>query len=148
MPMPVTDQGSRILLSTYTSSNASGENFIGEHMFSYQDSGSLTINDGEKVNTFNPGDFRLSVRNKLAKFLKQAPPNGEYRSVSVAFGQTFLREFALEYGYKAHQQHGHEPVILLQPDTHYQDYFASFLTLTNRPKLISLLTWSRISGSI
>lgn len=123
--MPVDDQGSRILLSTYTSHNARGENFIGEYMFSYQVSGSLTINDGKDVKTFKPGEFRLSIRNKLAKFIKQVSPNGEYRSLSVTFGQAFLREFALEYGYKAHQRHEHESVILLQQDTHYQDYFTS-----------------------
>jgi hypothetical protein len=54
--MSVNNQGSRIMLSTYTTSNASGEDFIGEHIFSYQDSGSLTINDGENLNTFNPGN--------------------------------------------------------------------------------------------
>jgi AraC-like DNA-binding protein len=113
------------MLSTYTTSNASGENFIGEHMFSCQISGSLTINDGENLNTFNPGDFRLSIRNRLAKFMKQVPQNGEYRSISVAFDQALLREFALEYGYRAHYRHVHESVILLRPDTHYQDYFTS-----------------------
>jgi len=123
--MPLTDQGSRILTSTYASSSASGENFIGEHMFSYQVAGSLVINDGKEIKTFKPGEFRLSVRNKLAKFMKQVPPGGEFRSVSVTFSQAFLRGFALEYGYKAIYRHAHEPVILLQQDSHYQDYFTS-----------------------
>ncbi|WP_374950039.1 helix-turn-helix domain-containing protein [Mucilaginibacter sp.] len=114
-----------ILSSTYASSNRSGENFIKDHLFSYQYSGSLIINDGKTIKTFQPGEFRLSIRNKLAKFTKQVPSAGEYHSVSVVFGQALLREFALEYSYKAHRRHVHDSVILLQQYKHYQDYFTS-----------------------
>jgi AraC-like DNA-binding protein len=124
-PMRITDQGSRILSSTYAISNSSGENFIEQHLFSYQVSGSLAINDGEAIQTFNAGDFRLSIRNRLAKFTKQVPPCGEYHSISVAFSQSLLREFASEYQYKAHLHHIADPVLKLQQNMHYKDYFTS-----------------------
>ena len=119
------EERSGIFLSTYATSNSSGENFIEEHLFSNQLSGCLEISDGKEVKTYGPGTFRLSTRNKLAKFIKRVPPDGEYRSVSIVLGQALLREFALEYSYKAHPRAVQDPVILLQQHTHYQEYFAS-----------------------
>ncbi|AYL95360.1 helix-turn-helix domain-containing protein [Mucilaginibacter celer] len=123
--MQLTDQGYRILSSTYATSNSSGENFIDEFLFTFQISGSLIINDGKEKKTFKEGEFRLSIRNKLAKFTKQVPAYGVYHSVSVVFDQTLLREFALEYNYNAHPHYSTEPVLLLKQNSHYLDYFNS-----------------------
>ncbi len=66
----------QIMYSCYYARSRRGEQFIPEHVFSYQVSGTLTLNDGNKVYTFNEGDFRFCRRNHLVKFLKQPPPGG------------------------------------------------------------------------
>lgn len=115
----------QILYSCYYNRNREGEQFIPEHVFSYQISGTLLVNDGNKMYTVNEGDFKLSRRNHLVKFTKQPPENGEYRSVSVLLDQETLYNFSLEYGYKAEKQQNGSAVIELKPDPLYKSYIDS-----------------------
>lgn len=64
---------SKILQTCYFTRSTEGEQFINEHVFSYQIAGTLTVNDGRKTYTSNAGDFRLSKRNQLAEFEKTSP---------------------------------------------------------------------------
>ncbi|WP_298739769.1 AraC family transcriptional regulator [uncultured Chitinophaga sp.] len=119
---------SQILYSCYYSRNREGEQFIPEHVFSYQVSGSLSLNDGNEVYTFNEGDFRFCRRNQLIKFIKQPVPGGEYANVSVYLDQETLRNFAIEYGYQAAKRQEHcPPVMLLNPDPLYKSYMQSLM---------------------
>lgn len=117
----------QILYSCYYARSREGENFIPNHVFSYQASGTLFINDGSKEYVFNEGDFRLSKRNRLAKFIKQPPPGGEFRSISVILDQETLRNFSVEYGYKAHKKHDEGSIINLEPLALYKSFMDSLL---------------------
>jgi AraC family transcriptional regulator, exoenzyme S synthesis regulatory protein ExsA len=109
-------QASPIAYSCYFTRNREGEQFAPEHVFSYQISGTLTINNGEKEYVFKEGDYRFTRRNQLIKFIKQPADNGVFKSVSVYLNQATLRSFAMEHGYQA--DHGQslsaEPVIALK----------------------------------
>ncbi|GGH35202.1 hypothetical protein GCM10007423_26650 [Dyadobacter endophyticus] len=94
-------QASPIAYSCYFTRNREGEQFSSEHVFSYQISGTLTINNGEKEYVFKEGDFRFTRRNQLLKFIKQPPVNGVFKSISVYLDQGTLRSFAMEHGYHA-----------------------------------------------
>jgi AraC-like DNA-binding protein len=85
-----------ILYSCYYNRNTEGEQFIPEHVFSYQVSGTLTVTDSGKTTVCRPGDFRFSCRNHLAKFVKQPPENGEFKSISIYLSQPALREISQE----------------------------------------------------
>jgi AraC-like DNA-binding protein len=95
---------SKILYSCYFTRNREGEHFIPEHVFSYQIAGTLTMYDGSKTYTCKEGDFRLSRRNKLAKFVKQPPENGEFKSLSIFLDQPTLREISKEFQIEAGKQ--------------------------------------------
>src|ERR1700712_4721728 len=82
--------------SCYLTRSREGEQFVPEHVFSYQIAGSLTINDGYTTYHVKEGDFRLSKRNRLIKFIKQPPANGEYRALSIYLDQDTLRNFSME----------------------------------------------------
>lgn len=122
---PLNKRPSPIAYSCYTISTREGEQFIPEYVFSYQVSGTMIMNDGNKAYIFNPGDFRFGRRNRLMKFNKQPPEGGEFKSFSVHFDQPFLREFSMEAGYKAEKQVNGSAVIPLKSHPLYKNYFDS-----------------------
>ena len=77
----------QIVYSCYVSRSREGEQFVSEHIFGYQISGTLVLNDGNKEYIFRAGDFRFIKRNHLLKFIKQPPESGEFKTVSVYFDQ-------------------------------------------------------------
>lgn len=116
---------SPIAYSCYVARSREGEQFIPEYVFSYQVSGTMIMNDGNREYIFKPGDFRFGRRNHLIKFNKLPPEGGEYKSFSVRFDQPFLRNFSLEAGYKAEKHVNGNAVINLKPDPLYKNYFDS-----------------------
>ena len=117
----------QILYSCYVSRNREGEQFVADHVFSYQMAGTLIITDGDKTHTFNEGDFRFIKRNHLVKFIKQPPVGGEFRSVSVHLDQETLRDFSREYSYSAEKHTDSNAIIGLQPDLFLKNYMDSLL---------------------
>ncbi|QEC42886.1 helix-turn-helix domain-containing protein [Pseudobacter ginsenosidimutans] len=92
-------QKSPFSYSCYVARSREGEQFVPEHVFSYQLSGILTVNTGVKEYVFREGDFRFIKRNQLIKFNKQPAPDGVFEAVSIYFDQELLKQFSLEYGY-------------------------------------------------
>ncbi|OZI07416.1 AraC family transcriptional regulator [Siphonobacter sp. BAB-5385] len=119
---------SRIIYSCYYNVSRDGEQFIPEHVFSYQISGSLTVNDGLRVYEFKPGDFRFSRRNQLAKFVKHPPVGGEFTSISVFLDQKTLVNLSQQYGYTAQKRPLRAPAVIpLSPHPLYQGYMDSLM---------------------
>src|SRR5579872_5654748 len=123
--MPQQDKKSPIAYSCYITRSREGEQFVPDHIFSCQVSGTMVMNDGNKEYTFEPGDFRFARRNHLVKFNKLPPEGGEFKSFSVHFDQAFLRNFSMEIGYKAEKHVDGNAVIDLKPDALYKSYFDS-----------------------
>lgn len=121
----------RIVYSCYVNRSREGEHFIEDHVFSYHISGCLTINDGDKEYVFQAGDFRFCKRNRLAKFIKQPPEGGEFRSISVRLDQQTLRNFSLEYGYRPDGSVDEAAIINLDPDPLYKSYMDSLMPYLN-----------------
>lgn len=115
----------QILSSCYFDTSTSGENFIADHLFSYQLSGTLTVDDGKTTTTFNEGDYRLAIRNRLVKFKKSPAGIEGYKSLSIAFSQQALRDFCTEYGYEMSPYHVNKSVILLNPNPHFKSFVDS-----------------------
>jgi AraC-like DNA-binding protein len=116
---------SQIVYSCYVNKSREGEQFVPDHVFSFQIAGSLILNDGNKIYTFKEGDFRFIKRNHLLKFIKQPPEGGEFKTITVYLDQETLRNFSLEFGYKSEKpQRGHA-IIELKPDPLFKTYIAS-----------------------
>src|SRR5919199_1743280 len=115
----------QILYSCYFNRSRQGEQFVPEHTFSYLIAGSLIMNDGNKEYVFQEGDFRFIRRNHLVKFVKQPPEYGEFKSLSVYLDQDTLRNFSIDYGYKAEKHLESEAIMPLKPDPLYKSYMDS-----------------------
>ncbi|MBD2753843.1 helix-turn-helix domain-containing protein [Spirosoma validum] len=116
-----------IAYSCYFTRSREGEQFVPEHVFSYQIAGTLITNDGNKEYIFNEGDFRFSRRNHLVKFIKQPPKDGEFKSISVYLDQETLRNVSLDYGYKAQHTQNSDAILELKPDPLYKSYMDSLM---------------------
>lgn len=124
----------QISYSCYFTRSKEGEHFIPEHVLSYQLSGKLIMNDGEKEYVFEEENFRLSKRNTLIKYTKIPPANGEYKNVSVYLDQEALRRFGEEYGY-AMEKHVHtNPVIELPNHPLLKSYMQSLQPYDKLPQ--------------
>ncbi|GGM84436.1 hypothetical protein GCM10010967_15370 [Dyadobacter beijingensis] len=129
---------SPIAYSCYYARNREGEQFASEHVFSYQISGTLTINNGEMEYVFRAGDYRFTRRNQLIKFVKQPPADGVFKSISIYLTQATLRSFAMEHGYAADhaQSQQAEPVIALKGGSLVKGFMESLLPYSEDDQLI------------
>jgi len=118
---------SPIAYSCYVTRRREGEQFIPEHVFSYQLAGSMVMNDGNQEYIFNEGDFRFGKRNRLIKFLKLPPEGGEYKSLSAHFSQETLRSFSMEFGYASENHSNGDAMLKLNPNVLYKNYMDSLL---------------------
>jgi AraC-like DNA-binding protein len=118
---------SQILYSCYFARSREGEQFVTEHVLSYQIAGSLTLSDGTQDHISREGDFRFSRRNSLVKFNKQPPENGDFKSISVYLDQETLRNFSLEYGYQANSHAQGNSFIALKPDKLLRSFVNSLM---------------------
>jgi AraC family transcriptional regulator, exoenzyme S synthesis regulatory protein ExsA len=115
----------QISYSCYYAKSKEGEQFIAEHVFSYQIAGKLVMNDGEQEYIFDEGDFRLSKRNTLIKYTKYPPVNGQYKNISVFLDQQTLRSFGEEYGYTSEKHVQTPPIINIRPHVLLKSYMDS-----------------------
>lgn len=115
----------RILYSCYTSRSREGEQFIPEHVFSYQLTGTLQLADGDHTHMLEPGTFRFLKRNHLIKFNKQPDDSGEFKSLSVSFDQETLRAFSRDYGYQAAPQLASDAVLVLDSNPLFTSFIQS-----------------------
>ena len=120
-----------IVYSCYYEASRGGEQFIQDHVFSYHISGTLVVNDGNKEHVFKEGDFRFVKRNQLAKFLKQPPPGGEFRTLSIMLDQETLKSLSIEHGYIAHKTLDSPNFVVLKPDPLYKSLMDSILPYGN-----------------
>ena len=97
MAVSPTSELPKVLYSCYHTSSREGEQFVSEHILSFQLAGTLTIYNGEQTYTFSEGDIKFHQRNHLLKFYKQPTANGEgIKTLSVCFDQETLRNFRRE----------------------------------------------------
>ncbi|WP_276482412.1 helix-turn-helix domain-containing protein [Paraflavitalea pollutisoli] len=126
-------QNSSILYSCYVSRNREGEQFVGEHVFGFQRAGTLTLEDATGKYVCEPGQFRLVRKNHLVKFIKQPPPDGAFRSVSLYFDQPTLLAFSREHGYEARERQEGSAIIALKPHPLYKSFMDSLLVYETLP---------------
>jgi len=81
--------------SCHFETKRAGEQFVSQHILSYQISGILKFNDGDKEYIFKKGDFRFSKRNRLIKFEKTPEENAPFRCISIPLDQELLRKISI-----------------------------------------------------
>ncbi|WP_114941211.1 helix-turn-helix domain-containing protein [Mucilaginibacter endophyticus] len=112
----------------YSTKSVTGESFISDHMFAFQTAGTLKVVDGALTSLFKAGDFRLGIRNSLARFVK-IPVNGDYGSVTLTFSREFLQEFASERQISILPVRQKKPPVLKLKDHRFYRAFISSVQL-------------------
>ncbi|WP_377579181.1 helix-turn-helix domain-containing protein [Ohtaekwangia kribbensis] len=115
----------RITYSCYFNKSREGEQFVPEHIFSYQIAGTLTLYDGTQEYIFKDGDFRFIKRNNLLKFTKQPPAAGEFKSISIYLDQETLRKISIEYNYSVNHIHDGDSILKLEAHQMFKSYLES-----------------------
>lgn len=81
-----------------------GEQFVQNNALGIVLAGSMELNDGETQETIREGEIYCVKRNRLLKFIKHPPLNGEFKSLSLRFDQELLKNFSEEYAYVVEKQ--------------------------------------------
>lgn len=116
----------KIGYSCYFNRSREGEQFVSEHVFSYQITGRLIVTDSSSyTHIFNAGDFRLIKRNNLVKYIKEPDSGGDFRSLSIYLDQQTLRNFSIQHNVDRSESYLTESVIKLKPHTLYRSYMES-----------------------
>ena len=116
----------KIGYSCYFTRTREGEQFVPEHVFSYQISGKLTMTDSSnRTHVFKEGDFRFIRRNNLVKYIKEPAVGGEFKSVSIYLDQQSLRNFSIQHGFEPSSSCLTESVMKLKPHALYRSYMES-----------------------
>ncbi len=92
------------------------------------------MNDGHKEYVYQEGALRFVKRNRLLKFNKQPPENGDFRSLSIYLTQEVLKNFAREFNYEAGPHEAGDAVLELPPDPLLKSYIDSLLPYENANK--------------
>jgi AraC-like DNA-binding protein len=117
----------QIVYSCISKRVVEGELFIRQHVVDYIISGESEVFFGGKSYLFKAGDFRFAVRNRLSKFVKQPPADGEYRSVSICIDQDTLLEMKDQVRVGIGSNSHYANVFLLKPNQLFQHYIDSLL---------------------
>lgn len=126
-------KSAKVVYSCHFDEARAGEHFIGEHILSYQLSGTMIMNDGDTEYIFKAGDIRLIKRNRLLKYQKIPAKDGPYRSVSLYIDQETLKMMSI---YKNITQaptcEKGNSVVSLESHPLLESYFKSLLPYENK----------------
>lgn len=114
-----------IKISCYDCIKTDGENLLSQFVFGYQQAGSLQVYDGKKTISFGKGSYWLAVKNRVARFTKMPPAQGEFKSVSITFNDETLRQFSKKNDKVSGKKIDAPPVIILKEDNLYNSFFKS-----------------------
>lgn len=115
----------RILYSCYANISKEGEHIIPEHVLSIILAGSQTIYLGENIYNFKAGDIRFFRKNQLSKFVKQPPPDGEFKSLSIRMDKETLHQFSINHQLYMDNPYKGENLLLLHPNELLKKYVDS-----------------------
>lgn len=115
-----------ILYSCYTAVRRSTEQFVQDHCMCYIQSGAVEFQLADKKVAYTAGEAFFIRRNVLAKSTKYPAPDAEFSSISIQFGQNFLKEISLrkELTIKGNASQS-APVTSLSIDRLLKNYFES-----------------------
>lgn len=81
-----------------------GEQFSRIHSLGLVLSGEMELNDGITKTIFKEGELYSARKNRLVKFAKYPPKDGEIKTVTLYFDEALLRDFSREYGYQSEKK--------------------------------------------
>jgi len=104
-----------------------GEQFTPQHVLSFQISGTLKLNDGDKEYLFKEGEFRFSKRNRLIKFEKTPEKNRPFRCISLPLDQELLRKISVHHNFSYTSCEKGDAVVKLDRHPLLESFFTSLM---------------------
>lgn len=114
-----------VIYSCYFDVHREGEQFVPEHVLTYQLAGTMLVYDGKKEYCVQEGSFCFARRNQLAKFVKRPPEGKEFRSVAVIIDQATLKDISIGMGYTAGRGNTGDNLYVLPSDKLIAAYMES-----------------------
>ncbi|WP_213279078.1 helix-turn-helix domain-containing protein [Chryseobacterium indologenes] len=115
-----------------------GEQFARIHSLGLVLSGEMELNDGITKTIFKEGELYSARKNRLLKFAKYPPKNGEIRTVTIYFDEAILRDFSREYGYQAEKK-DNTPAFIKPDQKALTSFMYSLLAYEELPASTELL---------
>lgn len=128
---------SDIVYSCYHEVSRKGENFVSQHVLSFQMSGQFILSDSKEKYTVKEGEFTLIRKNQLVKFTKCPPENGNFESLNIYLNKEVLQNMAREYHFPFNNSEVSKPLIFIEVNAVLQHYIASLQTFLENPKLLN-----------
>lgn len=110
----------------YVTPSLSTEQYIPNHVFSYQVLGSMIAYDGNKEYKTKPGDYGIGRRNHLVRYTKQ-PDNGVFKKIYILFSQDFLKTFNTIYKFATDSEKTTGGIIPLKKDPLVKHFIDSLI---------------------
>ncbi|MBE9598040.1 AraC family transcriptional regulator [Pedobacter sp. MC2016-24] len=129
--------GNAFLYSCYVDNAFGHEQFVSEHVISFQISGETHIDHQNGVIVLKEGQLMISHRNQLAKAFKYPAKNKEYRSLSVMLHTGRIRKFGMEHHYALDKKYQGLPNILLQSNPFLDSFFQSLVPYVEQTSQVS-----------
>lgn len=126
---------SDIVYSCYHTISRKGENFIPQHVLSYQMTGSFLLADGREIYRAEAGTLTLLRKNQLVKFTKFPPENGRFESLNIYVGDRILRQMAGEYNVQPNRAGNAAPIIPVRMTILLANYIDSLKALIDSNSL-------------
>jgi len=113
------------LYSCYTNRHNETEQCVPEHVLTQVIAGSLVFYTTEGRYELKPGEVIFLKKNLLARTVKYPGPDGEMKSVSVFFDQSFLHDYSAENGLVDVAPYSGPSFTVFPPETLFKNYFES-----------------------
>ncbi len=137
MNMDEINFGNAFLYSCYFDKAFGHEQFVSEHVISYQISGETHIDHQNGVIVLKEGQLMISRRNQLAKAFKYPAKNKEYRSLSVILHAERIRKFGLDHHHDLNKRYNAAPNVLLKSDSFTDGFFQSLVPYMEQASEVS-----------
>lgn len=129
--------GKAFLYSCYSDKAFGHEQFVPEHVVSFQISGETHI-DHQKGNLIlKDGQILISRRNQLAKAFKYPAKNNEYESISVLLHADRLKKYAIDHHLSSDKKYHGEFNLSLKTNAFIEGYFRSLAPYTEAFEAVS-----------
>ncbi|MEJ5105841.1 helix-turn-helix domain-containing protein [Chryseobacterium sp. MYb328] len=103
-----------------------GEQFVSYNALSMVISGEMELNDGVHRKVFRSGDVYLVQKNQLLKFLKKPCEEEGFKSLSIRFDDTLLKQMSTEEDFVL-QEKKKTPAFINLSEVSYLKYFMESL---------------------
>ncbi|MFZ4861274.1 helix-turn-helix domain-containing protein [Sphingobacterium sp. Mn56C] len=131
------DFGKAFVYSCYFQKTFGYEQFIAEHVVSYQLEGETHVEHQKGNFILKAGQLMIARKNQLAKAFKHPSPQGEYKVLSVMLHAERLKKYAVDHHIHSSNTYAGDLNLRLEKDTFLEGYFQTLLPYVEQKTAVS-----------